>query len=215
LPIRCAFDDLSDDLVDAILEEMARFCDEIVAPLNWESDQHGATLKEGTVTTPPGFREAYAQYVEGGWNALAFPEEFGGQGLPGALSVVLADALNAGCASFAIGTALTTGAAKAVKAVGTDDQRRRYLEKLVSGEWTGAMNLTEPQAGSDLSAVKTRAEAAGDGRYRLSGQKIYITYGDHDVADNVIHLVLARLPGCPGRNPRHFDVSRAQVPRER
>lgn len=192
-----AFDDVSDDLVEAILEEMARYADEVVAPLNWESDQNGAKLIDRAVTTTPGFSEAYAQYVEGGWNALSFPEEIGGQGLPGTLAVVLIDALNAACASFAIGTSLTIGAAKAIKAVGTDEQKARYLEKLVTGEWTGAMDLTEPQAGSDLADVKTKAEPVGDGRYRITGQKIYITYGDHDLAENVLHLVLARLPDAP------------------
>ncbi len=193
-----AFEDLSDDLVEAILEEIGRFCDQVIAPLNWESDQRGAELSaDRVVTTTPGFKEAYSAYVEGGWNALAFPEDAGGQGLPTTLAVVLVDALNAACASFAIGTSLTTGATKAVKAVGTEEQRARYLEKMVSGEWTGAMNLTEPQSGSDLGDIKTKAEPVGDGRYRITGQKIYITYGDHDLTDNVIHLVLARLPDAP------------------
>ncbi len=192
-----AFEDLSDDLIEAILEEMGKFCDQVIAPLNWESDQNGARLEDKVVHTTPGFKEAYSAYVEGGWNALAFPEEVGGQGLPTTLAVVLVDALNAACASFAIGTSLTTGATKAVKAVGTEDQKGRYLEKMVSGEWTGAMNLTEPQSGSDLGDIKTKAEPVGDGRYRITGQKIYITYGDHDLGDNVIHLVLARLPDAP------------------
>ena len=192
-----AFEDLSDDLIDAILEEMARYCDEVVAPLNRESDLNGARLENREVITTPGFREAYQAYVEGGWNALAFPGSAGGQGLPSTLAVVLVDALNAACMSFAIGTSLTIGAAKAVKAVGTDEQKRLYLEKLATGAWTGSMNLTEPQAGSDLSTIKTKAEPAGDGRYRITGQKIYITYGDHDLTDNVVHLVLARLPDAP------------------
>ena len=192
-----AFEDLSDDLVEAIVEEMGRLCDEVIAPMNWPSDQDGAKLTDGVVTTTPGFKEAYAQYVENGWNALAFPEELGGQGLPTTLAVVLVEAMNAACMSFAIGTTLTTGATKAIKAVATDQQRELYLEKLVSGEWTGAMDLTEPQAGSDLSTVKTKAEPLGDGTYKITGQKIYITYGDHDLAENVIHLVLARLPDAP------------------
>ncbi len=191
------FEDLSDDLIDAILEEMARYCDEMVAPHNRNSDLDGARLEDGEVITTPGFREAYQAYVDGGWNALAFPESAGGQGLPSTLAVVLVDALNAACMSFAIGTSLTIGAAKAVKAVGTDEQKQLYLEKLVTGAWTGSMNLTEPQAGSDLSAIKTKAEPVGDGRYRITGQKIYITYGDHDLTDNVVHLVLARLPDAP------------------
>ena len=192
-----AFEDLSGDLVEAILEEMGRLCDEVVAPLNGPSDKYGAKLAEGKVTTTPGFKEAYAQYVENGWNALAFPEEVGGQGLPTTLAVVLVEALNAACMSFAIGTTLTTGASKAIKEVATDKQRELFLEKLVSGEWAGAMDLTEPQAGSDLSTIKTKAEPVGDGTYRITGQKIYITYGDHDLAENIIHLVLARLPDAP------------------
>ncbi len=192
-----AFEDLSDDLVEAILEEMGRFCDEIIAPMNVDSDKHGATLVDGVVHATPGFKEAYAQYVEGGWNALACPLDFGGQGLPTTLAVVLIDALNAACMSFAIGTSLTTGAVKALQAAATDEQKALYLEKLVSGEWTGTMNLTEPQAGSDLSDIKTKAEPVGDGRYRITGQKIFITYGDHDLTENIVHLVLARLPDAP------------------
>ncbi|MEL7490654.1 MAG: acyl-CoA dehydrogenase [Pseudomonadota bacterium] len=192
-----AFEDLSEDLVDAILEEMGKYCDQVVAPLNWESDQNGATLENGVVRTSPGFKEAYQQYVEGGWSALAFPEEAGGQGLPQTLAVALVDALNAACMSFAIGTTLTTGAVKAILNVGTEEQKGLYLEKMVSGEWTGTMNLTEPQAGSDLSGIRTKAEPIGDGRYKITGQKIYITYGDHDIADNIVHLVLARLPDAP------------------
>jgi len=192
-----AFPDLSEDLVSAILEEMGKFCDQIVAPLNRESDKHGAVLENGVVRTTPGFKEAYRHYVEGGWNALAFPESAGGQGLPGTLAVTLVDGLNAACMSFAIGTTLTTGAVKAVLHAGTEEQKKLYLEKMISGEWTGAMDLTEPQAGSDLSAIRTKAEPVGDGRYKISGQKIFITYGDHDLAQNVIHLVLARLPDAP------------------
>ena len=192
-----AFPELSDDLVEAILEEMGKFCDHVVAPLNVESDHNGAVLENGVVRTTPGFKEAYRQYVEGGWNALAFAEEIGGQGLPATLAIALVDALNASCMSFAIGTTLTTGAIKALNAVGAEAQKRLYLEKLVTGEWTGTMNLTEPQAGSDLAAIRAKAEPVGDGRYKISGQKIFITYGDQDLTDNIIHLVLARLPDAP------------------
>ena len=191
------FDDLSDDLVAAILEEMGKYCDQVIAPLNEKSDAEGARLENGVVRTTPGFKKAYDGYVEGGWGALAFPLEAGGQGLPTTLSVALVDGLNAACMSFAIGTTLTTGAVKAILHAGTAEQKNTYLEKLVSGEWTGTMNLTEPQAGSDLSGVRTKAEPVGDGRYRISGQKIYITYGDHDLTDNIVHLVLARLPDAP------------------
>ncbi len=192
-----AYDDLSDGLVGAILEEMGKFCDNALAPLNRASDQNGAGLENGVVRTTPGFKEAYTQYVEGGWGGLAFPEEVGGQGLPSALAVALVDGLNGACMSFAIGTTLTTGAIKAIIHAGTPEQKAQFLPKMVSGEWTGAMNLTEPQAGSDLSGIRTKAEPVEDGRYKISGQKIFITYGDHDLADNVVHLVLARLPDAP------------------
>lgn len=192
-----AYPELSDDLVAAVMEEMGKFCDQVIAPLNEGSDREGARLENGVVRTSPGFKEAYGQYVDGGWNSLAFPEKWGGQGLPSTLANVLVDALNGACMSFAIGTTLTTGAVKAIMHAGTDEQKNLYLEKMVSGEWTGTMNLTEPQAGSDLSAVRAKAEPVGDGRYKISGQKIFITYGDHDLTDNIIHLVLARLPDAP------------------
>lgn len=192
-----AFPELSDDLVSAILEEMGKFCDQVIAPLNDVSDREGAVLENGIVRTSPGYKEAYKQYVEGGWSSLAFPENVGGQGLPSTLAVALVDALNAACMSFAIGTTLTTGAVKAILHAATDEQKKLYLDKMVTGEWTGTMNLTEPSAGSDLSAVRAKAEPVGDGTYKISGQKIFITYGDHDLTDNVIHLVLARLPDAP------------------
>ena len=192
-----AFPDLSEDLTSAILAELGKFCDNTIAPLNWDSDQNGAVLENGVVRTPSGFKEAYQQYAEGGWGSLAFPEDIGGQGLPTTLSVALVDALNAACMSFAIGTTLTTGAVKTILSVGTDAQKAIYLPKLVSGEWTGTMNLTEPQSGSDLSGIRAKAEPVGDGTYKISGQKIYITYGDHDIAENIAHLVLARLPDAP------------------
>ena len=192
-----AFPELSDDLVAAVMEEMGKFCDQVIASLNEGSDAEGARLENGVVRTSPGFKEAYGQYVEGGWNSLAFSEDWGGQGLPATLANALVDALNGACMSFAIGTTLTTGAVKAIMHSGTDEQKKLYLEKMVSGAWTGTMNLTEPNAGSDLSAVRTKAEPTGDGRYKISGQKIFITYGDHDMTDNIIHLVLARLPDAP------------------
>ena len=192
-----AFPDLSDDLTAAILEEVGKFCDNEIAPLNWDSDRNGAKLENGVVRTTPGFKEAYDRYVEGGWGALAFPEDAGGQGLPSTLAVALVDALNASCMGFAIGTTLTTGAVKVLLKAGTPQQKEVFLEKMITGEWTGTMNLTEPQAGSDLSAIRTKAEPVGDGRYRITGQKIFITYGDHDLTDNIVHLVLARLPDAP------------------
>ncbi|HNS85740.1 MAG TPA: acyl-CoA dehydrogenase [Parvularculaceae bacterium] len=192
-----AYPDLSADMVDAILAEAAKYCDGMVAPLNATSDRTPTRLENGVVRTSPGFKEAYAQYVEGGWNSLAFPEEWGGQGLPSTLANALVDALNGASMSFAIGTTLTTGAVKAILHAGTDRQKKTYLPKMVSGAWTGTMNLTEPQSGSDLSTLRTKAEPVGDGRYKISGQKIFITYGDHDMTDNIVHLVLARLPDAP------------------
>ncbi len=192
-----AFEDLSEDLVSAILDEMGKLCDNEIAPLNWPSDQNGATLENGVVRTTPGFKEAYQQFVDNGWGALAFPEEAGGQNMPLTLSIALVDAMNGACMSFAIATTLTNGATKALLHAGTDEQKKLYLHKMASGEWTGTMNLTEPQAGSDLSGIRTKAEPVGDGRYKITGQKIYITYGDHDMTDNVVHLVLARLPDAP------------------
>lgn len=192
-----AYPDLSGDMIDAILAEAAKYCDEVVAPLNWGSDQTPSRLENGVVRTSPGFKEAYRQYVDGGWNSLAFPEEWGGQGLPSTLANALVDALNGASMSFAIGTTLTTGAVKAILHAGTDWQKKTYLPKMVTGAWTGTMNLTEPQSGSDLSGLRTKAAPVGDGRYNISGQKIFITYGDHDMTDNIVHLVLARLPDAP------------------
>ncbi len=192
-----AYPELSSDMVDAILAEAAKFCDTVIAPLNRGSDRAPSRLENGVVRTSPGFKEAYRQYVDGGWNSLAFPEEWGGQGLPSTLANALVDALNGASMSFAIGTTLTTGAVKAILHAGTDWQKRTYLPKMVAGAWTGTMNLTEPQSGSDLSGLRTKAEPLGDGRYKISGQKIFITYGDHDMTDNIVHLVLARLPNAP------------------
>ena len=192
-----AYDDLSEDLVSAIMEEMGKYCDQVLAPLNWSGDQNGVSLENGVVRTAPGFKEAYDQYVESGWGARAFPEEVGGQGLPSTLSVALIDAMNAACMSFAIGTTLTTGAVKTLMHAGTEEQKRIFLPKLVNGEWAGTMNLTEPQAGSDLSNMRTKAEPVGNGLYKITGQKIFITYGEQDLTDNIVHLVLARLPDAP------------------
>ena len=192
-----AYPDFDAEMTTAILGEAAKYCDNVVEPLNAPSDHDGARLENGVVRTSPGFKDAYRHFVEGGWNSLAFPEEWGGQNLPGTLAVALVEALNGACMSFAIGTTLTTGAIKAILYAGADEQKRLYLPKMVSGEWTGTMNLTEPQAGSDLAAIRTKAEPSGDGRYKISGQKIFITYGDHDMTENIVHLVLARLPDAP------------------
>ncbi|MDX1606799.1 MAG: acyl-CoA dehydrogenase family protein, partial [Candidatus Competibacterales bacterium] len=184
------------DLVAAVLEEAARFAGGVLAPLNRTGDQQPARLGEAGVETSPGFPEAYRQFVEAGWNGLNGPTEHGGQGLPELLSVAAHEMWNSANLSFALCPLLTAGAIEALRQHGTPEQQRLYLSRLVSGEWTGTMNLTEPQAGSDLSAIRTRAVPEGD-HYRLHGQKIYITWGDHDVAENVIHLVLARTPDAP------------------
>jgi len=192
-----AFGDLSEDLADAILHEAGRFSSEEVAPLREIGDRHGAVLKDAAVTTPPGWKELYARWREGGWNALQAPEEFGGQALPAMLGIAALEMWNSASMAFGIGPTLTMGAIEALDKHASEDLKRTYLEKLVSGEWMGTMNLTEPQAGSDLAALRTRAERAGDGTYRIFGQKIFITYGEHDFTDNIVHLVLARLPDAP------------------
>jgi acyl-CoA dehydrogenase len=189
--------DLTPDLVDTILEEAGRFATDRIAPLNRVGDTHPARLQNGAVTMPPGWKETYTAWREAGWNALAAPEEFGGQGLPTLLNMGCVEMWNAACLSFALGPLLTMGGIEALTAHGSDEMKARYLEKVVSGEWTATMNLTEPQAGSDLNALRTRAERNPDGTYRITGQKIFITYGEHDLTDNIVHLVLARLPDAP------------------
>jgi len=189
--------DLSADLLDAILEEAGKFANDEVAPLSRTGDEQGTELDDGVVTMPQGWGDLYTRWAQGGWNALTGPEEFGGQGLPMSLGTAAFEMWNSGSLAFGIGPTLTVGAVEAVHAHGSEDLKAKYLSKLTSGEWTGTMNLTEPQAGSDLNALKTRAEPQGDGRYKIFGQKIFITYGEHDMTDNIIHLVLARLPDAP------------------
>jgi len=191
------FGDLGEDLVDAILGEAGRFATEEVAPLYKIGDEHGAVLKDVAVTTPPGWKELYRRWIDGGWNALSGPEEFGGQGLPTMLGVAALEMWNSAAMAFGIGPTLTMGAVEALDKHASEALKQKYLAKLVSGEWMGTMNLTEPQAGSDLAALRARAEPTGDGTYRIFGQKIFITYGEHDFTDNIIHLVLARLPDAP------------------
>lgn len=192
-----ALGDLGSDLVDAVLAEAGRFATEEVAPLYKTGDEVGAVLKDAAVTTPPGWKDLYTRWREGGWNSLTGPEEYGGQGLPMMLSVAVLEMWNSASMAFGIGPTLTMGAVEALEKHATDELKSTYLEKLVSGEWMGTMNLTEPQAGSDLAALRTRAERVGDGTYRIFGQKIFITYGEHDFTDNIVHLVLARLPDAP------------------
>jgi 3-(methylthio)propanoyl-CoA dehydrogenase len=195
------FEAAAPDLVETILGEAARLAEIVLAPLNQPADRVGSVLENGVVRTPPGFREAYGRYSAGGWNGLAVDPEHGGQGLPLALALAVAEMWNSACMSFALCPMLTAAAVELLQRHGSEEQRRRYLEKLVAGEWTGTMNLTEPQAGSDLAALRCRAEPCHDAvwgdHYRVAGQKIFITYGDHDLADNIVHMVLARVPGAP------------------
>jgi alkylation response protein AidB-like acyl-CoA dehydrogenase len=191
------FEEAGFDTAQAVLEECARFNQEVLAPLNWEGDRNPSVLKNGVVHTTPGFKQAFKQYVEGGWQGLQHPAEFGGQGLPKTIGAACGEMLNAANMSFALCPLLTDGAIEALLTAGSDELKATYLEKLVTGQWTGTMNLTEPQAGSDLAAVRTRAEPQPDGRYKIFGTKIYITYGEHDMAENIVHLVLARVPGAP------------------
>jgi alkylation response protein AidB-like acyl-CoA dehydrogenase len=202
------------ELAGPVLEEAARFAAAELDPLNQPGDRTGSVLENGIVRTPPGFREAYRQYVEGGWMGLAVAPEHGGQGLPTALSTPVVEMLNAACMGWALCPLLSAGAIDMLAAHGTEEQKRLYLQKLVSGEWTGTMNLTEPQAGSDLGALRSRAVPRKDARwgehYRITGQKIFITYGDHDLTDNIIHMVLARTPDAP---PGSRGISLFLVPK--
>ncbi len=190
------FEEATPDLVNAILEEAAKVAQEVLAPLNQSGDRQGARFSDGTVTTADGWVDAYRTFVDGGWNGLAFDPEFGGQGLPWLVSTAVQEMWHASNMAFALCPMLTQGAVEAIRDHGDAELRARFLPKMVAGEWTGTMNLTEPQAGSDLSAVRTKAVPESD-HYRLYGQKIFITYGDHDLTENIVHMVLARLPDAP------------------
>ncbi len=191
------FEDAGLDTAQAVLEESARFTGNVLAPLNWEGDKNPSSFKAGVVTTTPGFKAAFKQFSEGGWQALQHPPAFGGQGLPKLIHTACSEMLNSANMSFALCPLLTDGAVEALLTAGSPEQQAAYIPKMIDGTWTGSMNLTEPQAGSDLAAVRTRAEPQPDGSYRLFGTKIYITYGEHDMADNIVHLVLARVLGAP------------------
>lgn len=191
------FSDVSHDLIGDILSGAVSFTSEVLAPLNWKGDQNPATIKDGNVTASPGFKEAYAQFVEAGWQSLPMDPSIGGMGLPNALAVATSEMIYASNMAFGLCPMLSASASKAVEAHASEALKDIYLAKMVTGEWSGAMDLTEPQAGSDLGPLTTKAISNGDGTYSISGQKIFITWGDHDCAENIIHLVLARLPDAP------------------
>jgi butyryl-CoA dehydrogenase len=190
-------EEATDETVQAVLEENARFMGEVVAPLNWSGDTQPGGWSDGNVTTSPGFRAAFRSFVEAGWQGIQHPSEFGGQGLPKLVGAACMEMMQAANLSFALCPLLTDGAIEALLVAGSDEQKDAYLPRLIDGSWTGTMNLTEPQAGSDLSQVRARAVPQADGSYRIFGQKIFITYGDHDLAENIVHLVLARTPNAP------------------
>ena len=192
-----AFADAGLETAQAVLEECAKFNEGVLSPLNWEGDKNPSSWNNGVVTTTPGFKEAFKQYAQGGWQGLQHPVAFGGQGLPKIIGAACGEMLNSANMSFALCPLLSDGAIEALLTAGSDELNATFLEKLVSGQWTGTMNLTEPQAGSDLSMVRSRAEPADNGTYKVFGTKIYITYGEHDMAENIVHLVLARVTGAP------------------
>jgi alkylation response protein AidB-like acyl-CoA dehydrogenase len=191
------FEEAGIDTAQAVLEECARLNEEVIAPLNVEGDKSPSYWKDGQVITTAGFKDAFRQFGEGGWQGLQHPAEFGGQGLPKTIAAACIEMLNSANLSFALCPLLTDGATEALLTAGTPEQQALYIPKMLSGEWTGTMNLTEPQAGSDLALVRTRAEPQPDGTYKIFGTKIFITYGEHDMAKNIVHLVLARVTGAP------------------
>nr|WP_298927762.1 acyl-CoA dehydrogenase C-terminal domain-containing protein [uncultured Erythrobacter sp.] len=192
------FENATPDMIDTVVNEAGKFCSEVLAPINQIGDEQGCTRHEdGSVTTPDGFKEAYDAYVESGWGTLAKPEEFGGQGLPHVLGFVVEEFTATANQAFGMYPGLTNGASAAIEAAGSQEQKETYLPKMISGEWSGTMNLTEPHCGTDLGMIRTKAEPQGDGSYKISGTKIFISAGEHDLTSNIIHLVLAKTPGAP------------------
>ena len=191
------FEEATPDTTQAVLEESARYAGDVLAPLNHAADREPSAWRDGAVTTSPGFKQAFDLYAEAGWQGMTHPVEYGGQGLPGLIGSPCSEMLNAANLSFALCPLLTNGAIEALLTAGSPELKQRFIEPMISGRWTGTMNLTEPQAGSDLAMVRSRAQPVGDGTYRISGTKIFITYGEHDLAENILHLVLARLPDAP------------------
>ena len=194
---KLGYEDASTDMIDAILSEAGRFTEQVIAPLNQIGDQQGCTWDEGKVTTPDGFKDAYQQYVDSGWPTLSQPEKHGGQGLPHSLNITVGELIIGANRSFAIYPGLSHGASATIEAHGTEELQAMFLPKLVEGQWTGTMCLTEPHCGTDLGMLRTKAEANDDGSYALTGTKIFISAGEHDLSDNIIHIVLARIPGSP------------------
>ena len=191
------FEDAGFETAQAVLEEAAKFNEGVLSPLNWEGDKNPSSWRDGQVTATPGFKEAFQQFAQAGWQGLQHPVDFGGQGLPKTIGASCGEMQNSANMSFALCPLLTDGAIEALLTAGSDELKAIYLEKLVSGQWTGTMNLTEPQAGSDLAAVRTRAEPQADGSHKVFGTKVFITWGEHDMAENIVHLVLARVTGAP------------------
>ncbi|MFL6673710.1 MAG: acyl-CoA dehydrogenase N-terminal domain-containing protein, partial [Massilia sp.] len=190
-------EDATADTVEAVLEENAKFCGEVIAPLNHASDKDPSFWHDGNVTTSNGFKQAFRSFAEAGWQGVQHPAEFGGQGLPKLVATPCIEMLHGASLSFALVALLTDGAIEALLTAGSQEQKERFIAPLIGGKWTGTMNLTEPQAGSDLAAVRTRAVPQGDSTYKVFGTKIFITYGEHDMAENIVHLVLARTPDAP------------------
>ncbi|MBT0568910.1 acyl-CoA dehydrogenase [Curvibacter sp. CHRR-16] len=191
------YEDAGLDTAQAVLEEAAKLSQEVLSPLNWEGDKNPSSWAAGQVQATPGFKQAFEQFAQGGWQGLQHPVDFGGQGLPKSIGAACSEMINSANMSFALCPLLTDGAIEALLTAGSDELKAAYLPKLISGEWTGTMNLTEPQAGSDLALVRSRAESQGNGTYKVFGTKIFITWGEHDMVDNIVHLVLARVPGAP------------------